>query len=210
MRYKAGVGVPVVRARGALRLALPCPDLSAPPSFVAVDVVLPIRGTGRGGDSEGRLRPQTAKYRQSSAEYCVVVSPIGEAGRGGDSDGRFHHRRLQQLAQGSPPNVKQFRGGLVFKANKLVYHSTLGWRVIKKKKVRRPPSHQPSERDQTAFFLVLDLHWLSPESGGVFNNLRKVHPALGVGSNCLFQVLDAIRRLVLQITSIEKDELYPI
>jgi len=30
--------------------------------------------------------------------------------------------------------VKRFRGGLVFKAHRLVYHSTLGWRVIKKKK----------------------------------------------------------------------------
>ena len=31
-------------------------------------------------------------------------------------------------------NVKRFRGGLVFKAHRLVYHSTLGWRIIKKKK----------------------------------------------------------------------------
>ena len=30
-------------------------------------------------------------------------------------------------------NVKRFRGGLVFKAHRLLYHSTLGWRVIKKK-----------------------------------------------------------------------------
>jgi len=30
-------------------------------------------------------------------------------------------------------NVKRFRGGLVCKAHRLVYHSTLGWRVIKKK-----------------------------------------------------------------------------
>ena len=31
-------------------------------------------------------------------------------------------------------NVQRFRGGLVFKAHRLVYHSTLGVRVIKKKK----------------------------------------------------------------------------
>ena len=31
-------------------------------------------------------------------------------------------------------NVQQYRGGLVFKAHRLVYHSTLGLRVIKKKK----------------------------------------------------------------------------
>ena len=30
--------------------------------------------------------------------------------------------------------MKRFQGGLVFKARRLVYHSTLGWRVIKKKK----------------------------------------------------------------------------
>jgi len=31
--------------------------------------------------------------------------------------------------------VNRFRGGLVFKARRLVYHSTLGLRVIKKKKI---------------------------------------------------------------------------
>jgi len=31
-------------------------------------------------------------------------------------------------------NVKRFRGGLVFKAHRLLYHSILGSRVIKKKK----------------------------------------------------------------------------
>jgi len=34
-------------------------------------------------------------------------------------------------------NVKRFRGGLVFKAHRLVYHSTLGWRVIKQKKKKK-------------------------------------------------------------------------
>ena len=34
-------------------------------------------------------------------------------------------------------NVQRFRGGLVFKAHRLWYHSTLGWRVIKKKKERQ-------------------------------------------------------------------------
>ena len=31
-------------------------------------------------------------------------------------------------------NVQRFRGGLVFKAHRLLYHSTLGLRVTKKKK----------------------------------------------------------------------------
>ena len=33
--------------------------------------------------------------------------------------------------------VQRFRGGLVFKAHRLLYHSTLGLRVIKKKKTRK-------------------------------------------------------------------------
>jgi len=31
-------------------------------------------------------------------------------------------------------NVKRFRGGLIFEAHRLLYHSTPGLRVIKKKK----------------------------------------------------------------------------
>ena len=38
--------------------------------------------------------------------------------------------RYEQLLR---RNVKRFRGGLVFKAHRLLYHSTLGLRVIKKK-----------------------------------------------------------------------------
>jgi len=34
------------------------------------------------------------------------------------------------------PHVQRFRGGLVFKAHRLLYHSTLGLRVTKKKKKR--------------------------------------------------------------------------
>jgi len=33
-----------------------------------------------------------------------------------------------------PLGTSRFRGGLVFKAHRLLYHSILGWRVIKKKK----------------------------------------------------------------------------
>jgi len=38
---------------------------------------------------------------------------------------------------------RTFRGGLIFKAHRLVYHSTLGWRVIKKEK-RTAEIGQPS------------------------------------------------------------------
>jgi len=37
-------------------------------------------------------------------------------------------------------DVKRFRGGLVFKAHRRLYHSTLGWRVIKKKKNQKKKS----------------------------------------------------------------------
>ena len=33
-------------------------------------------------------------------------------------------------------NVKRFQGGFVYEAHRLLYHSTLGWRVITKKKNR--------------------------------------------------------------------------
>jgi len=41
--------------------------------------------------------------------------------------------------------VKRFRGGLVFKAHRLLHHSALGSRVIKqkKKKKKRKKKHRP-------------------------------------------------------------------
>ena len=49
--------------------------------------------------------------------------------------------------------AKWFRGGLVFKAHRWLYHSTRGSRVIKKKKV------------QIVFLDCLDLYHKSPDSG---------------------------------------------
>ena len=43
-------------------------------------------------------------------------------------------------------NVKRFRGGLTFQAHRLVYESTLGWRVIKRKR-ERPSPHKDVPRD---------------------------------------------------------------
>ena len=60
------------------------------------------------------------RIRELSAEGCVDESALGR-------------------------NVKWFRGGLVFKAHRLLYHSTLGSRVIKKKK-QYPPTARPQER----------------------------------------------------------------
>jgi len=41
-------------------------------------------------------------------------------------------REMPSTQEGSCRNVKRFRGGLVFKAHRLVHYSTLGLRVIKK------------------------------------------------------------------------------
>ena len=43
-------------------------------------------------------------------------------------------QRLQFKKKLSRRNVKRFRGGLVFKAHRLLYHSILGSRIKKKKK----------------------------------------------------------------------------
>ena len=48
----------------------------------------------------------------------------------------FTHTRRSQLLR---KNVMHFRGGLVFTTHRLVYHPTLGSRVIKKKETRRGP-----------------------------------------------------------------------
>jgi len=53
--------------------------------------------------------------------------------------------------------VKRFRGGLVFKAHRLVYHSTPGWRVIQRRRescaptasTACPPTIQHHARDTT-------------------------------------------------------------
>ena len=47
-----------------------------------------------------------------------------------DDEVPFYPRGLPE--QPLSKTVKRFRGGLVFKAHRLLYHSTLGLRVIKK------------------------------------------------------------------------------
>jgi len=42
------------------------------------------------------------------------------------------HISVSAWEDGTGGNVKRFRGGLVFKAHRRVYHSTLGVRVIQK------------------------------------------------------------------------------
>ena len=64
---------------------------------------------------------------------------------------------LSTRPQRARRNVQRFREGLVFKAHRLLYHSTLGVRVIEKKKrgssltaPRTAPAHFPQNAPHTA------------------------------------------------------------
>ena len=78
--------------------------------------------------------------------YLLPSRQVCCGGRGGEGGGRGC-RRLDSLCRSVQfsikeqllrRNAKRFPGGLVFKAHRLVYHSTVGWRVIKKKKAPTP------------------------------------------------------------------------
>ena len=60
----------------------------------------------------------------------VLCATLARVGREGEVEGDWWTRIEEQLLL---RNVKRFRGGLVFKAHRLLYHSTLGSRVIQKK-----------------------------------------------------------------------------
>jgi len=62
-----------------------------------------------------------------SLKYEPVSEPLGMMGRRRGRSGRVQEEQ----------EVQRFRGGLVFKAHRPVYHSTLGLRVMKKKKRSR-------------------------------------------------------------------------
>ena len=49
----------------------------------------------------------------------------------------FAAKQVTRQHMGTPSVVQRFRGGLVFKAHRRVYHSTLGLRVTKKKQLTR-------------------------------------------------------------------------
>jgi len=66
------------------------------------------------------IKKKKRRSRVPSSSFRVAVFGVGVLGRGG------RHLLLHR-------HVQRFRGGLVFKAHRLVYHSTLGLRVLKKK-----------------------------------------------------------------------------
>ena len=73
-------------------------------------------------------------------------------------------------------NVKRFRGGLVFKAHRLLCHSTLGLRVIKKKK-RHAPGIMPMAVRKPCKVTPVILHGVvSPYTGLYPQRGGSTHP----------------------------------
>ena len=112
--------------------------LGTPSNFCDV-VPLPPPSTSIGRQARHSARPPTPLdivhwipiNTQSPCCFSVAFSHATRGGSrdialGSDSLNRLHPSLLRR-------NVKLFRGGLTFKAHRLVHHSTLGWRLIKKK-----------------------------------------------------------------------------
>ena len=80
--------------------------------------------------------------------------------------------RIKRLHGVHRRNVKRFRGGLVFKADRLLYHSSLGLKVIKKKK--------KGEAGTGAF--VDCVRHLSPPA---LRSVERSSPVLATGKGCM-------------------------
>jgi len=71
--------------------------------------------------------------RDPMAELCARDSEVREVEQRKRGSSLWTERAEHQMGF-QTGFVQQFRGGLVFKAHGLLYHSTLGLRVTKKKK----------------------------------------------------------------------------
>jgi len=71
------------------------------------------------------------------APACFDTNRKPDSPKSGTRKPKIDTQTSEQLLR---RKVKRIRGGLVFKAYRLVYHSTLGWRVIQKN--RRPESRK--------------------------------------------------------------------
>ena len=70
-----------------------------------------------------------------------MIAEVGEREGGEGTEQEREREKERERERGAPcsekllrRNVKRFRGGLVFRAHRRVYHSTLGLRVIKKRR----------------------------------------------------------------------------
>jgi len=74
--------------------------------------------------------------------------------------------------------VKRFRGGLVFKAHRLLYHSTLGLRVLKKKKKKKKKRIAPAclrARFRYHFLVPPSLFWFLYYGSSITFSLSLTH-----------------------------------
>ena len=88
----------------------------------------------------------------------LVYLPREAGGRPPQAGGEGAHPQLLQR------NVQRFRGGLVFKAHRLVYHATLGLRVIQRERGARPG--RGCTRDACASAGARDTGSRAPHAGG--------------------------------------------
>ena len=150
-----------------------------------------MRERERESERESARRPELGKR----LERCIQSSREQDGARPLD-----HFSIQEQLIR---RNVKRFRGGLVFKAHRLLYHSTLGLGVIKKKRssirdavrahcnttsgrdcvkslrlcLHRAPCNTTSGRDCVKSFRMC-LHWTCPQMFRVdpFSGLKEGLP----------------------------------
>ena len=83
-------------------------------------------------EPEHRRPPEVAHRVSSSLSGPVVPSFRALSGRLNFTVRRHKFNKDSLFSWGG--SYQRFRGGLAFKAHRLLYHSTLGLRVIKKKK----------------------------------------------------------------------------
>ena len=89
-------------------------------------------------------RPHTLNMCTACFCSCISLSRATPLGRSRDHTSEFP--TTSEVPTELPTHstlVEQFRGGLVFKAPRLLYHSTLGSRVIKKKTHLGEPPPDP-------------------------------------------------------------------
>ena len=85
--------------------------------------------------------------------------------------------------------MKRFRGGLVFKAHRLLYHSTLGLRVLKKKREIAKRMHQDSKVHLPTSFRNVDVYQGAAQSGHFLRTDRSLETNSASASSSLISSL---------------------
>ena len=92
-----------------------------------------IAGTPRDTRSRSRCRVNAAHIRQPRPDYGLGLSHF-------PGESPYINLKLKlKFALHLGADVKRFRGGLVCEAHRLLYHSTLGLRVMKQEKKEAGP-----------------------------------------------------------------------